>query len=240
MSNEFFIIAGPCSVESDEQINTITNHLVQYPEVKLIRGGAFKPRTSPHSFQGLGKEGLVLLKMVKDTYHCPVVSEIMDKNDLLLFDDIDVLQIGARNMQNYPLLRAVGETNKPVILKRGFGNTIEELLASAQYISDAGNDNIILCERGIRSFSNENRFVLDLGAIPVLKQRCEYPIIVDPSHAAGDHHYVIDLAKAAKAVGANGIMVEVHNHPEVALSDSQQQLDLAEFDQLIAQLKTIK
>lgn len=236
MSKDFFIIAGPCSVESQEQMEIIANGLSQYGDVVALRGGAFKPRTNPNSFQGLGKAGLDILSLIKDKYKMPIVSELMSIDDIELFKDVDVIQIGARNMQNFELLKAVGKLDKPIILKRGFGNTIDELIASAEYIKQAGNDKIILCERGIRTFETRTRFTLDISSVIVLKELTNYPVIVDPSHAAGKSEYIIPLAKAAKAVGADGIIVEVHNDPLNALSDPEQQLTLEQFAQLYEEL----
>lgn len=236
MSNDFFIIAGPCSVESQEQMEIIANDLSQYNNVVALRGGAFKPRTNPNSFQGLGKSGLDILSLIKDKYKIPIVSEVMSIGDIELFKDVDVIQIGARNMQNFELLKAVGKLDKPIILKRGFGNTIDELIASAEYIKQVGNDKIILCERGIRTFETRTRFTLDISSVIVLKELTNYPVIVDPSHAAGKSEYVIPLAKAAKTVGADGIIVEVHNDPLNALSDPEQQLTLEQFAQLYEEL----
>lgn len=236
MSKDFFIIAGPCSVESQEQMEIIANDLSQYNNVVALRGGAFKPRTNPNSFQGLGKSGLDILSLIKGKYKIPIVSELMSIDDIELFKDVDVIQIGARNMQNFELLKAVGKLDKPIILKRGFGNTIDELIASAEYIKQVGNDKIILCERGIRTFETRTRFTLDISSVIVLKELTNYPVIVDPSHAAGKSEYVIPLAKAAKAVGADGILVEVHNDPLNALSDHEQQLTLEQFAQLYEEL----
>lgn len=236
MSKDFFIIAGPCSVESQEQMEIIANDLSRYNDVVALRGGAFKPRTNPYSFQGLGKSGLDILSLIKDKYKIPIVSELMSIDDIELFKDVDVIQIGARNMQNFELLKAVGKLDKPIILKRGFGNTIDELIASAEYIKQVGNDKIILCERGIRTFETRTRFTLDISSVIVLKELTNYPVIVDPSHAAGKSEYVIPLAKAAKAVGADGILVEVHNDPLNALSDPEQQLTLEQFAQLYEEL----
>lgn len=236
MSKDFFIIAGPCSVESQEQMEIIASDLSRYCGVIALRGGAFKPRTNPNSFQGLGKTGLDILSLIKDKYKMPIVSELMSIYDIELFNDVDVIQIGARNMQNFELLKAVGKLDKPIILKRGFGNTIDELIASAEYIKQVGNDKIILCERGIRTFETRTRFTLDISSVIVLKELTNYPVIVDPSHAAGKSEYVIPLAKAAKAVGADGIIVEVHNDPFNALSDPEQQLTLEQFAQLYEEL----
>lgn len=233
----FILIAGPCSVESVEQIDEIAAAIAS--KVDIFRGGAFKPRTNYKSFQGLGFEGIEILENVKDTYNIPIITELMDITDLKYFDNVDVIQVGARNMQNYSLLKKLGEIDKPILLKRGMGNTIEELIKASEYISGYGNDKIILCERGIRTFEDSTRFTLDLSAIPIIKTLCDYPIIVDPSHAAGRRDLVIPLAKAAKAVGASGVMVEVHNDPENALSDHLQQLDLSMFEELLAELEKV-
>ncbi len=240
LSDQFYIIAGPCSVEDKMQLQQCVEVFKNYDNVIALRGGAFKPRTNPDSFQGLGATGINLLETIKEEYHIKIVSEITSESDLELFKNVDIIQIGARNMQNFALLKKVARLQKPIILKRGFGNTIDELLASAQYISKEGNEQIILCERGIRTFNTHLRYTLDLGIIPVLKQRCNYQVIVDPSHAAGDHQFVIPLAKAAKAVGADGIIIEVHPNPPQALSDSAQQLNLLEFNKLEEELNSIK
>ncbi|MCL2254953.1 MAG: 3-deoxy-7-phosphoheptulonate synthase [Lachnospiraceae bacterium] len=232
----FTVISGPCSVESEEQIIKIARS-VKDSGAKILRGGAFKPRTSPYAFQGKKAEGLEMLKAAKQETGLPIVSEIMNQNQIDLFDDVDILQIGARNMQNFDLLRAVGEINKPVLLKRGLANTIEEFLMSAEYIVASGNNNVILCERGIRTFETMTRNTLDLSAIILLKQKSHLPVIADPSHAAGIRSLVAPLAKAALAVGADGIMVETHNDPAKALCDGAQSLDLLQFNELMADLK---
>ncbi|MFV0425332.1 MAG: 3-deoxy-7-phosphoheptulonate synthase [Bacilli bacterium] len=233
----FILIAGPCSVESRKQIFDIAKNIGN--EIDVFRGGAFKPRTSPTSFQGLEKEGIDLLVEVKKQFEIPIISELMNIEDLKYFNDVDIIQIGARNMQNYPLLRAVGKINKPILLKRGIGNTIDELIKASEYISSEGNEQIILCERGIRTFENSTRFTLDLSAIPVIKTLCDYPVFVDPSHAAGRKDLVIPLSKAAKAVGADGLIIEVHNDPANALSDNLQQLDYSLFKELISELEKV-
>jgi len=223
------VIAGPCSVESEDQVRTIAQ-AVKAAGATLLRGGAFKPRTSPYSFQGLGKEGLRILAQIKQETGLPVVSEIMDPRDLELFDDVDVLQIGARNMQNYMLLKEVGaHSKKPVLLKRGFSSTIDELLMSAEYIVASGNPNVILCERGIRSFETSTRNTTDLMVVPILHRKTHLPVIVDPSHATGDATLVKSLSMAATVVGADGLIIEVHNNPQCAKCDGAQSLTPAMF-----------
>jgi 3-deoxy-7-phosphoheptulonate synthase len=232
----FQIISGPCSVESEEQIIKVAQS-VKESGATLLRGGAFKPRTSPYAFRGLHEEGIRLLLKAKKETGLPVVTEIMNQTQLPLFEDIDVIQIGARNMQNFDLLREVGRFHKPVLLKRGMANTLEELLLSAEYILSEGNNQVILCERGIRTFENSTRNTLDLSAVPLLKQKTHLPVIVDPSHASGLRDLVAPLAKAAVAVGADGLMIETHNDPARALSDGAQSLDLRQFQSLMADLK---
>ena len=236
---EFQIIAGPCSVESKEQILKISTAL-KSTGIKILRAGAFKPRTSPYDFQGLKNEGLKLLAEVKKSSGLLIVSEAMGINELSLFDEIDIIQVGARNMQNFELLKALGKINKPILLKRGYANTVYELLQSAEYIMSEGNENIILCERGIRTFENATRNTLDLSIIPVIKELSHLPIIVDPSHATGKSGYVIPMAKAATAAGCDGLLIEVHNNPKYALSDGEQSLDLQEFLQLYKDVNIIK
>lgn len=234
------IVAGPCSVESHRQITSIAR-AVKEMGADILRGGAFKPRTSPYSFQGLGVEGLKLLRRAGDEAGLPVVTEVLDPRMVpLVAEYADALQIGARNMQNFPLLREVGRSGKPVFLKRGFGARIEELLSAAEYIMVEGNDQVVLVERGIRSFETSTRFTLDIAAVPVLKELTHLPVIVDPSHAAGRRELVIPLAKASLAAGADGIMVEVHVNPDKALSDSRQQLTLDMFKQLMGELKWMR
>lgn len=228
---DFILIAGPCSVESEQQLDIICQE-VKKAGVDAIRGGAFKPRTSPYDFQGLGEEGLKLLSEAKAKYNLPIVSEIVDKSQIEMFQDVDILQVGAKNMQNFELLKALGKTDKWILLKRGFGNTVDELLNSAEYIRQGGNEKIILCERGIRSFETSTRFTLDLSAIPVIKSRTNMKVIVDPSHAAGKSQYVRSLALAAVAAGADGLIVEVHNKPKEALCDGKQALSCHEFSKL--------
>ena len=233
------IIAGPCSVESEEQILSIAQS-VKAAGAGFLRGGAFKPRTSPYSFQGLKKEGLELLKYAREKTGLPIVTEIMSTEFLDDFiEDVDVIQVGARNMQNFELLRELGKTNKPILLKRGLSATIEELLMSAEYIMAGGNENVILCERGIRTFEKYTRNTLDLSAIPAIKKLSHLPIIVDPSHAAGLWWMVEPLAKAAIAVGADGLIIEVHNDPENALCDGNQSIKPEQFEQLMQKLKLI-
>lgn len=233
----FTVIAGPCSVESQDQLFGITE-MIKEQGVPLLRGGAFKPRTSPYSFQGLGEEGLKLLKSAKDIYGLPVVSEIIDPNDAqLMAPYIDCYQIGARNMQNFRLLEAVGKQQKPVLLKRGMSATIEELLLAAEYIINAGNPNVILCERGIRTFETATRNTLDLNAVALLKQRTHLPVLVDPSHGTGVKSLINPLSRAAAAVGADGIIVETHLNPKEALSDGHQALTADDFAQLMADIK---
>ncbi|MDD4775173.1 MAG: 3-deoxy-7-phosphoheptulonate synthase [Syntrophomonas sp.] len=232
----FQVIAGPCSVESEVQIIEVARS-VQASGATLLRGGAFKPRTSPYSFMGLQEEGLRLLLRAKKETGLPVVTEIMNQTQLPLFEDIDVIQIGARNMQNFDLLREVGRFGRPVLLKRGLANTLEELLMSAEYIMSAGNSQVILCERGIRTFETATRNTLDISAIPLLKQKSHLPVIVDPSHASGLRGLVAPLARAAVAVGADGLMIEAHNDPAQALCDGAQSLDLGQFKNLMDELK---
>ncbi|HIW37121.1 MAG TPA: 3-deoxy-7-phosphoheptulonate synthase [Candidatus Treponema faecavium] len=229
------LIAGPCSIESEEQLTGIAQ-AVKAAGARILRGGAFKPRTSPYSFQGLGKQGLEMLLAAKKLTGLPVVTELMAVSQLELFDDVDIIQIGARNMQNFDLLKEVGGCKKPILLKRGLASTVKELLMSAEYIMAAGNENVILCERGIRSFDQYTRNTLDVSAIPFLKKESHLPVIVDPSHACGVSWMVPALAKAAVAAGADGIMTEVHNNPECALCDGEQSLTPDEFAELAAVL----
>lgn len=232
----FHVIAGPCSVESEEQIITVAAS-VKESGATLLRGGAFKPRTSPYSFQGLQEKGLEYLLAARRITGLPIVTELMNQTQLPLFEDVDIIQIGARNMQNYDLLKEVGRCRKPVVLKRGFSSTIEEFLMSAEYIVAEGNPNVILCERGIRTFETMTRNTLDLSAVPLLKQKSHLPVIVDPSHAAGIRSLVPALSRAAVAVGADGLMIETHNDPANALSDGAQSLDLNEFRELCADIR---
>lgn len=232
----FTVISGPCSIESREQMTAIADS-VKRSGAGILRGGAFKPRTSPYSFQGLGADGLKLLLEAKHHAGLPVVTEMMNQTQVPLFDDVDIVQIGARNMQNFDLLRAVGKMNKPVLLKRGLANTIDELLMSAEYILSEGNPRVILCERGIRTFETAARSTLDLTAVVILKQKTHLPVIVDPSHASGISSLVAPLSKAALAVGADGLMIETHNNPAKALCDGAQSLNLEQFDTLMNDLR---
>ena len=235
----FALIAGPCSVESAEQVLEVAR-AVKAAGATMLRGGAFKPRTSPYDFQGLKAEGLDLLRQAKAETGLPIVSEIMNINHLELFGDVDVIQVGARNMQNFDLLRELGQGRKPVLLKRGMANTLKELLMSAEYVLAGGNPQVILCERGIRTFETYTRNTLDISAVPVLKELSHLPVIVDPSHACGFARYVPPLALAAVAAGADGLIVEVHNAPELALCDGQQSLRPAQFEALARQVRRIR
>lgn len=232
----FQVIAGPCSIETEEQITKVAMD-VKKSGAHLLRGGAFKPRTSPYSFQGLQNDGLKLLLKAKEATRLPVVTEVMTPEHLELFDDVDVIQIGARNMQNFQLLKAAGKTNKTVLLKRGLANTLEELLMSAEYIMAGGNENVILCERGIRTFETSTRNTLDISAIPMLRRMTHLPIIIDPSHAAGIRWMVEPLSMAAIAAGADGLMIEVHNDPESALCDGPQSMTPEGFDILMGKIR---
>ena len=233
------VIAGPCSVESIEQITAVAQD-VKASGATLLRGGAFKPRTSPYSFQGLKELGLDYLKAAREATGLPIVTEIMSADKIERFvEDVDLIQVGARNMQNFELLKELGKTNKPILLKRGLSATIEEWIMSAEYIMAGGNDNVILCERGIRTFEHYTRNTLDLSAIPAVKKLSHLPVVVDPSHAAGLWWMVEPLAKAAVAVGADGLLIEVHNNPECALCDGAQSLKPARFEKLMGELKGI-
>jgi 3-deoxy-7-phosphoheptulonate synthase len=235
--NRLVLMAGPCSVESREQILE-TAEVVKESGAQILRGGAFKPRTSPYSFQGLGEEGLGYLAEARDKTGLLIITELMDSQDLKLVEQYtDIIQIGARNMQNYGLLSRLRETKKPVMLKRGMMSKIDELLLSAEYILSSGNYNVILCERGIRTFETATRNTFDLNAIPVIKKMSHLPIIADPSHGTGHWEYVNPMAKAAVAAGADGLMIEVHPHPEQALSDGAQSLRPDKFLKLVAELK---
>lgn len=227
----FAMIAGPCSVESEAQIVEVAQ-AVKASGANLLRGGAFKPRTSPYAFQGMGAEGIRLLLKAKEATNLPIVTEIMNISTLDLFADVDVIQVGARNMQNFDLLKELGKTKKPILLKRGLANTIQELLMSAEYIMSEGNEKVILCERGIRTFETATRNTLDLSAVAVLHNLTHLPVVVDPSHATGKAELVPPMALAAAAAGADGIMVEVHNNPAAALCDGAQSLTPAQFDEL--------
>ena len=229
------IMAGPCSVESEEQVVAIAK-AVKASGATMLRGGAFKPRTSPYSFQGLGETGLAYLKAAKEETGLPIVTELMDLSQLPLFKDVDVIQIGARNMQNFDLLKAVGRQEKPVMIKRGMSATYEEWLMSAEYVMAGGNENVILCERGIRTFEHYTRNTLDLQAIPVMKRLTHLPIIIDPSHAGGKNWLVDPMAMGAVATGADGLQIEVHNDPAKALCDGPQSLKPDAFDELANKL----
>ena len=233
------VMAGPCSVETREQIIGVAEDVKQMGAA-ILRGGAFKPRTSPYSFQGLQETGLDLLKEAKAVTGLPIITEIMSADKIERFvEDVDVIQVGARNMQNFELLKELGKTDKPILLKRGLSATIEEWLMSAEYIMAGGNDSVILCERGIRTFENYTRNTLDLSAIPAVKKLSHLPVVVDPSHAAGMWWMVEPLAKAAVAVGADGLIIEVHNDPEHALCDGAQSLKPERFGRLMQDLKII-
>jgi 3-deoxy-7-phosphoheptulonate synthase len=237
--NEIAVAAGPCSVESAEQIQAVAE-AVSKAGAKVLRAGAFKPRTSPYAFQGLGEKGLKLMRDAADKYQLFVVSEVMDPSQIQMMSGyVDIFQVGARNMQNYFLLRALGEVQKPVLLKRGMSATIEELLLSAEYILAGGNFNVILCERGIRTFETYLRNTLDIAAIPVIKKLSHLPIVADPSHGTGRRDKVPPMARAAVAAGADGLLIEVHNDPDHALSDGAQSLTPSEFSQLMNELRII-
>lgn len=235
----FQIIAGPCSVESEEQIISVARS-VKEAGATLLRGGAFKPRTSPYAFQGLHDAGIKLLLKAKHEVGMPIVTEIMDIKHLPLFDEVDVIQVGARNMQNFELLKELGKVNKPILLKRGLANTLQELLMSAEYIMAGGNEQIILCERGIRTYETATRNTLDLSAIPVLHELTHLPVIVDPSHATGINRLVKPMALAAAASGADGLMIEVHNDPKHALCDGAQSLTPAEFADVAKRVAAVR
>ena len=233
------IIAGPCSVESEEQIIT-TAVAVKEAGATMLRGGAFKPRTSPYAFQGMRDEGIKLLLEAKEKSGLPIVTEVMDISHLPLFENVDVIQVGARNMQNFELLKELGHLRKPILLKRGLSSTLKELLMSAEYIMAGGNENIILCERGIRTFETATRNTLDLASIPLLKTMTHLPVIVDPSHATGIAHLVKPMAMAATAAGADGLMIEVHNNPSCALCDGAQSLTPADFADVMKAVELIR
>ncbi len=233
------MMAGPCSVESAEQIESVAATVAAHGAT-VLRGGAFKPRTSPYSFQGIGEQGLVLMRQAADKHNLCVVSEVMDQNQIpMMLDYVDMLQVGARNMQNYNLLKELGKVAKPVLLKRGISATVEELLLSAEYIMAGGNYNVVLCERGIRTFENYTRNTLDISCIPVIKKLSHLPILVDPSHGTGRRDKVAPMARAALAAGADGLLIEVHNDPEKALSDGAQSLYPDQFEQLMKELRMI-
>ena len=234
----FQMIAGPCSVESSEQVCAIAK-AVKKSGATLLRGGAFKPRTSPYAFQGLRGEGIKLLLEAKKLTGMPIVTEIMDLSQLPLFDEVDVIQVGARNMQNFELLKELGKTNKPILLKRGLSSTLQELLMSAEYIMAGGNENVILCERGIRTFETYTRNTLDISAVPSLKTLSHLPVIIDPSHATGISKLVKPMALAAVAAGADGLIIEVHNDPAHALCDGAQSLTPEAFDDVAKDVRSI-
>ena len=234
----FAVIAGPCSVESEQQLCGIAEQ-VKAAGATLLRGGAFKPRTSPYAFQGMGEKGIELLVKAKKLTGLPIVTEIMDAQALPLFDEVDVIQVGARNMQNFELLKKLGKTDKPILLKRGFSNTLEELLMSAEYIMAGGNEKVILCERGIRTFETMTRNTLDILAVPVLKQLSHLPVIVDPSHSTGLAKLVPSMSLAAAAAGADGLIIEVHNDPAHALCDGPQSLTPEQFEKLNKKIQLV-
>ena len=235
----FAMIAGPCSVETEDQIIEVAQ-AVKAAGADILRGGAYKPRTSPYVFQGLKDEGLRLLKEAKKATGMPIITEIMNIRTLDLFEDVDIIQVGARNMQNFDLLQELGKTHKPILLKRGLANTLQELLMSAEYIMSEGNENIILCERGIRTFETYTRNTLDLSAVPVLHELSHLPVVIDPSHATGKAKLVPSMAAAAAASGADGIMVEVHNNPSCALCDGAQSLTPDQFAELNQKVNRVR
>ena len=234
----FAIIAGPCSVESETQILEVARS-IKASGASLLRGGAFKPRTSPYDFQGMKAEGIELLLEAKKDTGMPIVTEIMNEKHLPLFEEVDVIQVGARNMQNFDLLKELGQVDRPILLKRGLNATYEEWIMSAEYIMASGNENVILCERGIRTFETFTRNTLDLQCIPVLRSKTHLPIVIDPSHAGGKWWLVEPMAKAAVAAGADGLMIEVHNNPEAALCDGAQSLKPEKYDVLLQQVRQI-
>ena len=238
-AGNFCLIAGPCSVESEEQIITVAK-AVKEAGANMLRGGAFKPRTSPYDFQGLKGEGIKLLQAARAETGLPIVTEIMSVSDLDLFDDVDVLQVGARNMQNFDLLKELGRCNKPILLKRGLANTLKELLMSAEYIMASGNEQVILCERGIRTYSDYLRNTLDLAAVPMLHELSHLPVVVDPSHATGIARMVSPMAMAAAACGCDGLIIEVHNDPAHALCDGAQSLRPEDYAALVKKVNAIR
>ena len=235
----FAMIAGPCSVESEEQIIEVAT-AVKESGADILRGGAFKPRTSPYAFQGLKGEGIRLLLKAKEATGLPIITEIMNINDLDLFADVDIIQVGARNMQNFDLLKELGNTRKPILLKRGLANTFQELLMSAEYIMSKGNESVILCERGIRTFETYTRNTLDLSAVPALHELSHLPVVIDPSHATGKVKMVPSMSLAAAAAGADGLMIEVHNNPACALCDGAQSLTPDQFDDVSRKVRRIR
>lgn len=236
--NQYFVM-GPCAVESYEQVAEVAA-AVKKQGIKLLRGGAFKPRTSPYDFQGLGLDGLKILKRIADEFDMAVISEIVSPNDIQLATEyLDVIQIGARNMQNFDLLKAAGQINKPILLKRGLAATLEEFMNAAEYIISQGNGQIILCERGIRTYERATRNTLDISAVPILKKETHLPVMVDVTHSTGRRDLLLPAAKAALAIGADGVMAEVHPDPAVALSDSAQQMDIGQFNEFMNELKSL-
>ena len=235
----FVMIAGPCSVESEDQIIEVAK-AVKESGAHILRGGAFKPRTSPYAFQGMKGEGIRLLELAKKETGLPIVTEIMNINDLPLFENVDLIQVGARNMQNFDLLRELGKTNTPILLKRGLANTLQELLMSAEYIMSEGNERVILCERGIRTFETYTRNTLDLSAVSALHELSHLPVVVDPSHATGKAKMVAPMSLAAAACGADGLMIEVHNNPSCALCDGAQSLTPSQFDDLAHRVRRVR
>ena len=234
----FAMIAGPCSVESEEQILSVAQS-VKEAGATMLRGGAFKPRTSPYAFQGLHDRGIELLLEAKKVTGLPIVTEIMDLSQLPLFEDVDMIQVGARNMQNFTLLRELGKIRKPILLKRGLSSTIDELLMSAEYIMAGGNEEVILCERGIRTFETHTRNTLDISAIPVLKELTHLPVVIDPSHSTGYARFVRPMSRAAAAAGADGLIIEVHNNPSAALCDGPQSLTPEAYREVFSDVKRI-
>ena len=238
-SDEVYIMAGPCSVENKNQMDVVTEGIIK-SGAKILRGGTFKPRSSPYAFQGLKLEGLRLMKEQKEKHNIPIISELTSLDYLDDFlECVDIIQVGARSMQNFEMLKELGQTKKPVLLKRGFSNTIDELLMSAEYVVNGGNENVILCERGIRTFENRTRNTLDIAAIPILKKLSPLPVVVDPSHAAGRTDLIESLSLASIAAGADGLIIEVHNEPKKALSDGGQSLTVEEFDDVMKKIKSI-
>jgi len=237
---DLLIIAGPCSIESEEQMFEVAERLVNLG-VKFIRAAMVKPRTSPYSFQGIGLEGIEIIKKLKAKYPLNVVSELMDINSIDIYEEyIDIIQVGARNMQNFELLKALGKSKKPILLKRGFGNTIEEWLNACEYLLAYGNNQVILCERGIRTFETATRNTLDISSVPIVKGLTKLPIIVDPSHASGRRDLITSLSLASIAAGSDGLMIEVHPHPEESVSDKDQAISLDEFARLLKKVKNVK
>lgn len=237
--NQFMIIAGPCAVEDEETLKIIAKFLLDNG-VHYMRAGAYKPRTSPYTFQGLEEEGLKILKKVKNETGIKVVSEIVDANQIPDYlDSVDIIQVGARNMQNFSLLKALGKIKKPVLLKRGFGATITEWLYACEYLLNEGNQEIILCERGIKTFETMTRNTLDISSVPIVQGITNIPILIDPSHSSGRSDLIIPLAKAAAAVGADGVLIEVHHDPNIALSDKDETIDFETFQELIKQVKAL-